>query len=649
MKNKKPNAPKKKQTQKIETDSGVLQDVAIDEIELLVANHRQTMDPIKLRDLADSIAAIGLQQPIKVCRNDSGYTMVFGHRRMAAATMAGKTAIPAIVVEGWTDQQIAEAQVIENILREDLNPIEEAHCVQTLIDADSNFDKVASKMNKSIDWCRQRLDLLRLSAKVQALAASGRLPLKHARLIARVGDASDQYNLAAAAIGGMDEKNIVGGDHVMPLERLRDEISWMLCKLGAARWPKDVEYAKRRPCDGCVDNTNTEPVLFDGITLTSKNGNCTNPGCFEAKAWAWEKDPVKLERDAKRDAAKAAKSGGASNSNESYQDREKRVAKLRKKFPWTIEQTHALAIWEYGRDLVEAIGVTIACGRARDAALLVLAALNSKPNYQMLLAQSTPTLESLVDFTPGGLNGLDGVMADTWRCNAKPGDDYGPGLDYDGEVFNVPLNGNIANRIDALEAIAAAWKVPDLPTRPTLESATEAFATRTIVNGSRDEATRAIAGCLDASFLADLQLDDSAGKTGHKKLPKWKIKAIDQRLVELNAECDHAPAPTFDVDTCAICGCDDHNSCDGGCGWHDDEHTVCTACVDGIRNGTKKEKAGILAAIAKAPLWLLDDLRVAGLRGDWRRAAVLTQIEKLEKLEKLELEQQPAVMNANRQ
>ena len=513
-----------------------LKHIGLSDIQFEVSNHRKEMDEAKLAELADSIAAIGVQQPIKVCKRGMRYVMVFGHRRLRASSLAGKTTVPAIVVTGWTDQQIAEAQVVENILREDINPIEEACCVRTLVDGGADLAAAAAKMNKSKDWCRLRLDLLRLDPKIQALAASGRLPIKHAGLIARVGDLHDQANLATIAVGG----DIAGGgDYVIPLERLRMEIGYILCKLGGAHWPKDVGYAGKRACEGCVNNTNTEPALFEGVKLTSTKGNCTNQTCFETKARAWENDPVKLERDAKREAGKAAKAKNgqtpdkASGASLSYAQREKQIAALKRKFPWTPAQAHARAMWEYGKKLVEMIEEFIASGQAaaamRPVELIVLNAIAHK-QYSASVSDDLPTLAEIAKGHCSN-EGARKALAETWGYNAAMTEYGRPGINYNGEVSQVPLDDGRLDYINGVEAIAWAWKISeDLPTRPDCEFFVREFDLKAIVKARRDDASKTIGECVDAKLLREILDDDLEEK---KPMAKWRRNLIAERVAEI--------------------------------------------------------------------------------------------------------------------
>jgi len=522
----------------------------------VVENHRQAMNETKLAELTESVAAIGVQQPIKVCRRGAEcLVMVFGHRRVEASKRAGLTEIPAIVVEGWNDQMIAEAQVVENLLREDLNPIEEALCVQTLLDGGVDLETAASKMNKSKAWARERHDLLRLAKKVQDLVALGRLPLGHAKLIARVGDAKDQVSLANGAIGycswvgAKDLQRALADDYIQPLKDLRQAITYKLCKMGSARWPTDVKYAGKRPCDGCPDNTNTEPALFETITLTSKKGNCTNPACFKAKAKAWEKDPVKVERDKKREKAKREKAVAAGEDPDVAAATSTGKKAKPRAFPLTIEEHFAVRLHDYVTELAVRLGQSDANDDDPAAAILLAYTLEGaqecpcdvdlRVDNATDLRTPSELTEEFTESQP--LPWPNRLTSDAWDFiayhvrEAKPAYHFYTYGSNPHDVRNVPLPSHVTAVIDCLEALAARWAFnrTDLA-RPVLaeieaEITTER-AREAIVKGKRDVATQAIAECTDFDLLMAIMEDANAGTV---KLAKWRRGAVARRRKEL--------------------------------------------------------------------------------------------------------------------
>jgi len=620
--------------------------IPLDSIVYAVKNHRKTMDPDKLQELADSIAAIGVQQPVKVCqRHDPAAglinVLIFGHRRVKASEMAGLESIPAIIVEDMTNQQIAEAQVIENIQREDLGPMDEARCVETLISGGYDIEQAAAKMGKCESWARGRLDLLRLDESIQEFVNAGRLPLGHAMLLSRVGGSEDQLKLARSAMGVGWQGTIDdawASDFVAPLRAVRKEIEYLLCKMGSARWPHIGEYAGRRPCAGCPDNTNTEPGLFEslGIEQTSTKGNCTNPECFQAKAEAWEKDPVKLARDAERDAKKKDSAGKEEPAEacgrkpgESWEQQRKRVKKLEKQFPWDAEQRFALAVFDYGNRLADIIGQYIEAAKLSPDIERDLVIITMLSAGVMIAQKTTP---SLFGIASGKVQVSPELLAETWRQQrslrwGKPGI-----CSYDGEIENVPLDDQTVRKIDELEVVAAALTIDNLPERPTMESVECEQLKADIAKANKADALELIENCTDTALLATLATEAEEGKV---KLPKYKITAINDRFADLENQ-EHADEHVEQAETIAApesgvcCICDSADS-ETIVEFFDEDRTVCLACYEGIQGWPKRRKDEVADRVAKAPLWVLEELHADGLKGDWRRTMVASRIDELKK------------------
>ncbi len=161
--------------------------------------------------MARSIRVDGLVQPIVVRTNGSRFTLIVGERRLRAAKLAGLTDIPALVREIDKDH-ILEVTLIENIQREDLNPIEIASALQRMIDElQLSHEEVAARTGKDRSTITNLLRLLRLPPDVRELIAEGRISGSHARAIAGLEDAEQQRGLA--------EKTVAQGLSVRQAER----------------------------------------------------------------------------------------------------------------------------------------------------------------------------------------------------------------------------------------------------------------------------------------------------------------------------------------------------------------------------------------------------------------------------------------------
>lgn len=169
----------------------------ISQVESYSAQPRKLFDEDALAELADSIREHGVIQPLTVRKLSSGYYQIIaGERRWRAARMAGLTEIPAVVIEA-DDQKAAELALVENLQREDLNPIEEAKGYKVLLEEyGMTQESIAERMAKSRPAIANALRLLDLPDAVLQLLEEGRLSAGHGRAILAVSGKSTQRALA---------------------------------------------------------------------------------------------------------------------------------------------------------------------------------------------------------------------------------------------------------------------------------------------------------------------------------------------------------------------------------------------------------------------------------------------------------------------
>ena len=147
-------------------------------------NPRQVFDANALAELAQSILRHGILQPIVVMKRDAGYEIVSGERRYRAAKQAGLTKVPVVVREGDDQQHLAELRLIENIQREDLNPIELAQAYQALLEQHGlTHEDLAERVGKDRSSVTNALRLLALPAQIQAEVSAGTLANGHAKAL----------------------------------------------------------------------------------------------------------------------------------------------------------------------------------------------------------------------------------------------------------------------------------------------------------------------------------------------------------------------------------------------------------------------------------------------------------------------------------
>ena len=189
--------------------------IAITELDRNPDQPRRDFNEEALQALADSIRESGLLQPLLVVERGGRYQIVAGERRFRAARMAGLTQVPCIVREMTPEEQM-EAALIENIQREDLNPIEEAAGVRQLMDA-CNYtqEQVAKRLGKSRPAVANLLRLLTLPQVIQDDVIAGRISAGHARVLA--GIENDKRRIALA------ELTILEGLSVRALEKMASQ------------------------------------------------------------------------------------------------------------------------------------------------------------------------------------------------------------------------------------------------------------------------------------------------------------------------------------------------------------------------------------------------------------------------------------------
>lgn len=164
---------------------------------------RKKFDEDALQELSESIKQYGILQPLLVSDKKDYYEIVAGERRWRAAKMAGLKEVPVVVKE-FSTQEIVEISLIENIQREDLNPVEEAMAYKRLIDEfHLKQDEIAERVSKSRTAVTNSMRLLKLDSRVQQMMVDEMISAGHARAILAISDPEQQYN---AAMKVFDEK-----------------------------------------------------------------------------------------------------------------------------------------------------------------------------------------------------------------------------------------------------------------------------------------------------------------------------------------------------------------------------------------------------------------------------------------------------------
>ena len=170
--------------------------VRISEVEPNREQPRKNFDDEKLEELAESIKMFGLRQPIRVQKRDDHYEIIAGERRWRAALKAGLKEIP-VIIRDYTEKEILELSLIENLQRENLNPIEEAQAYKRLMDEfGMGQADVAQRVSKSRSAVANSLRLLKLEENVQKMVIDGQLSMGHARALLPLEIPEEQLSVA---------------------------------------------------------------------------------------------------------------------------------------------------------------------------------------------------------------------------------------------------------------------------------------------------------------------------------------------------------------------------------------------------------------------------------------------------------------------
>ena len=199
----------------VEEGSKDVTEIDVDEIRSNPYQPRKTFDTESLNELAKSIKEYGVVQPIIVKKSIKGYELVAGERRTKAAKIAGLKKIPAIIKD-FDDQEMMEIALVENIQREDLNPIDEATSINNIIKLRGyTQEEFANKFGKSRSYVTNILGLLKLPEDVKRMVEKRNLSMSHARVLSKIDDDNKVTDLA--------KKVITDNLSVHELERISQE------------------------------------------------------------------------------------------------------------------------------------------------------------------------------------------------------------------------------------------------------------------------------------------------------------------------------------------------------------------------------------------------------------------------------------------
>lgn len=218
----------------VEENENNVVDINIDDIRSNPYQPRKTFDTESLNELAKSIAEYGIVQPIIVKKSIKGYELVAGERRTKAAKIAGLKKIPAIIKD-FNDQEMMEIALIENIQREDLNPIDEATSINNIIKLRGyTQEEFATKFGKSRTYVTNILGLLKLPDEVKRMLEKKSISASHARVLSKIEDDDKIISLA--------KKIITDNLSVHELEKISQENKIVTNKVNNKKNSFDTKY-----------------------------------------------------------------------------------------------------------------------------------------------------------------------------------------------------------------------------------------------------------------------------------------------------------------------------------------------------------------------------------------------------------------------
>lgn len=231
----------------MKTESSGSLSLPISQVETCSSQPRKRFDDESLQELADSISQHGIIQPLTVRKLSSGYYQIIaGERRWRAARLAGLQEVPVIVIEA-DDRKAAELAMIENLQREDLNPMEEAAGFQSLIESyHMTQEEAAQRVGKSRSAVTNALRLLGLTSSVRKLVEEGKLSAGHARALVPLSPSLQESAANAIVSGGLSvrqtealvkrlsaekkEAQVKDPDEVDYLSEAQNELKARLCR-----------------------------------------------------------------------------------------------------------------------------------------------------------------------------------------------------------------------------------------------------------------------------------------------------------------------------------------------------------------------------------------------------------------------------------
>ncbi len=263
-------------------------EVALDDVRVMT-NHRHHFDKAGMDELASNVRQFGVLEPLLVRRVDDELHLIAGARRLRAAKMAGLTMVRVNILD--VDAATAsEIQLLENIQRKGLEPIEEAEAFKTLLENGKHtVETLAERVDKSVAYVYRAIKLMDLPKGIIVAIEDGVLTPAHGHQILRAPE-DQREELGKWALAANDMQCRVGNK--LTVSDLRNHIDRAYgADLTTAIFPKNKAYAGEMACTGCPFNSGNQGNLFDG----AEKGKCNNVPCYKKKTGAFMEEYSKAQ------------------------------------------------------------------------------------------------------------------------------------------------------------------------------------------------------------------------------------------------------------------------------------------------------------------------------------------------------------------
>lgn len=252
--------------------------IPINSIKFSDTNPRKLVNTDEIAELAQSIKRVGIINPVTVRHLSQGYELVAGYKRCRAAADAGLTEIPA-VIQTLTDEEVLEIQIIENLQRSDIHPLDEAEAFAVLLKNNNTVEDISAKIGSSIGYIYKRLQLNELIPDAKEKFYQNKFNTGIAMLIARMTAEQQEKLIEKQLPRWTDSSGVVTASSMAVKQYIRQNFMLNLNEAPFSKTSASL-YSEAGACSICPKRTGYNQTLFDDII---EDDTCTDPVCFNRK------------------------------------------------------------------------------------------------------------------------------------------------------------------------------------------------------------------------------------------------------------------------------------------------------------------------------------------------------------------------------